>query len=113
MALQDNSGFLQWSIIIPAHNEAGRILPYLRNITSYMQGRGQSYEILVVDDGSTDATAVVVETMASSTPEIQLLRAPLRQGKGAAVRRGMNAAIGQLQLFTDADGATPIQELAR
>ena len=113
MAFQVKAGFLQWSIVIPAHNEADRILPYLRNITSYMQGRGQSYEVLVVDDGSTDATAVVVESIASSTPEIQLLRAPLRQGKGAAVRRGMNAAIGRLQLFTDADGATPIQELAR
>ena len=67
----------------------------------------------MVDDGSTDATASVVETAASSAPEIQLLRAPLRQGKGAAVRRGMQAAVGRLQLFTDADGATPIQELAR
>jgi dolichyl-phosphate beta-glucosyltransferase len=103
----------QWSIIVPAHNEAARILPYLRSITSYMQDRGEPYEVLVVDDGSTDATASVVETAASSAPEIQLLRAPLRQGKGAAVRRGMQAAVGRLQLFADADGATPIQELAR
>ena len=78
-----------------------------------MQGRGQPYEVLVVDDGSTDATSSVVETLASSAPEIQLLRAPLRRGKGAAVRRGMQAAVGHLQLFADADGATPIQELAR
>jgi dolichyl-phosphate beta-glucosyltransferase len=110
---QDASGSIQWSIIVPAHNEAARILPYLRSITSYMQDRGEPYEVLVVDDGSTDATASVVETAASSAPEIQLLRAPLRQGKGAAVRQGMQAAVGRLQLFTDADGATPIQELAR
>jgi dolichyl-phosphate beta-glucosyltransferase len=110
---QDVSGSIQWSIIVPAHNEAARILPYLRSITSYMQGRGQPYEVLVVDDGSTDATSSVVETLASSAPEIQLLRAPLRRGKGAAVRRGMQAAVGRLQLFADADGATPIQELAR
>jgi len=113
LPFQDASASVQWSIIIPAHNEAARILPYLRSITSYMHDRGQPYEILVVDDGSTDATATVVETLAASVPEIQLLRAPQRRGKGAAVRRGMQAAVGRLQLFTDADGATPIQELAR
>ena len=113
MPCQSASGSIEWSIIVPAHNEAARILPYLRSITSYMQDRGEPYEVLVVDDGSTDATASVVETAASSAPEIQLLRAPLRQGKGAAVRRGMQAAVGRLQLFADADGATPIQELAR
>ena len=113
MPCQNVSGSIQWSIIVPAYNEAARILPYLRSIASYMQDRGQAYEVLVVDDGSTDTTASIVETAASSIPKIQLLRAPLRRGKGAAVRRGIQAAVGRLQLFTDADGATPIQELAR
>lgn len=111
MPYQYTSGSIQLSIIIPAHNEADRILPHLQSITTFLRDRGQPFEILVVDDGSTDDTATVVETLAFSTPEIRLLRAPLRQGKGAAVRRGMQAAIGRLQLFTDADGATPIQEL--
>ena len=113
MSYENISGAIQWSIIVPAYNEAARILPYLRSITSFMQDRGQPYEVLVVDDGSTDTTASVVETLASSATEIHLLRAPLRRGKGAAVRRGMQAAVGRLQLFADADGATPIQELAR
>jgi dolichyl-phosphate beta-glucosyltransferase len=113
VSYQNASGSIQWSVIVPAHNEAARILPHLRSIASYMQDRGQPYEILVVDDGSTDATASIVGTVASTVPEIQLIRAPLQRGKGAAVRRGMQAAVGRLQLFTDADGATPIQELAR
>ena len=113
MPYRNISGPIQWSVILPAYNEAARILPYLRSVTSYMQDRGQPYEILVVDDGSTDATASVVETLASSATEIQLLRTARRRGKGAAVRRGMQSAVGRLQLFADADGATPIQELAR
>lgn len=113
LSRQQTSGPIEWSIVIPAYNEAARILPYLRAITAYMRDRGQPYEILVVDDGSTDATASLVEALIASAQEIQLLQAPRRQGKGAAVRRGMKAAVGRLQLFTDADGATPIQELAR
>jgi dolichyl-phosphate beta-glucosyltransferase len=110
---QNISGTIQWSIILPAYNEAARIRPYLQSIASFMQDRGQPYEVLVVDDGSTDTTAAVVESLAASIPEIQLLRMPMRRGKGAAVRKGMQAAVGRLQLFADADGATPIQELAQ
>jgi dolichyl-phosphate beta-glucosyltransferase len=113
MPYQKVSSLIDSSIILPAYNEAARIVPYLLSITSYMQDRGQPYEVLVVDDGSTDATASVVETVASSVPEIQLLRATRRRGKGAAVRRGMQAAVGRIQLFADADGATPIQELTQ
>jgi dolichyl-phosphate beta-glucosyltransferase len=112
MPYQKVSSSIDCSIILPAYNEAARILPYLRSITAYMRDRGQPYEVLVVDDGSIDATASIVETLGSSVPEIQLLRAPRRRGKGAAVRRGMQAAVGRIQLFADADGATPIQELA-
>lgn len=101
------------SIIIPAYNEADRILPYLQRITDYMRDRGRPYEVLVVDDGSTDATPSAVGGLSISRPEISLLRLPGRRGKGAAVRRGMQAATGQLQLFADADGATPIEELPR
>src|SRR5262245_58299634 len=113
MPYQNVSGSIDLSIILPAYNEAARILPYLRSITSYMRDRGQPYEILVVDDGSTDATAAVVKTQVSSVPEIQLIQTARRRGKGAAVRQGMQAAVGRLQLFADADGATPIQELAQ
>lgn len=104
---------LYLSVVIPAYNEAGRILPYLREVTGFLTGRGRPYEVLVVDDGSTDATAATVEAFSEQVPEVELLRLPIRRGKGAAVRRGMQAAVGEFQLFTDADGATPISELTR
>ncbi len=101
------------SIVVPAHNEAGRILPYLRQITEYFRNQDRPYEVLVVDDGSTDATAACVEHFSRTAPAVQILRLPECRGKGAAVRHGMQSAAGYLQLFADADGATPIQEFAR
>lgn len=104
---------LDLSIILPAYNEAERIIPYLRSITAYMERRGLAYEILVVDDGSTDETAVVVEKFRTEAPAIRLLQLIYNTGKGGAVRRGILEARGHLRLFADADGATPIQELER
>lgn len=101
------------SVVIPAYNEARRILPYLQAIAAYMGQRDLSYEILVVDDGSRDDTARLVERAGTEYSHVRLIRLSRNSGKGAAVRAGMQAAQGELQLFTDADGATPIQELER
>ena len=104
---------VEFSVVIPAYNEASRILPYLRAITSYMHDRRSVCEVIVIDDGSTDATASVVAKLAREIPVIHVIQQPSRRGKGAAVRRGMHVASGRLCLFADADGATPIHELAR
>ncbi|TAJ24885.1 MAG: glycosyltransferase family 2 protein [Nitrospirae bacterium] len=101
------------SIVIPAYNEAGRILPYLTSITAYFKQRSISHETLVIDDGSRDATATIVEQFQADEPNVRLLRLPVNRGKGYAVRTGMRQARGTLRLFADADGATPIQELER
>jgi dolichyl-phosphate beta-glucosyltransferase len=101
------------SIIIPAFDEAGRIAPYLASISEYGIGRGLSYEVLVVDDGSRDETAAVVEAYAKHDPSVQIIRLTPNRGKGAAVRAGMHAARGALHLLADADGATPIAEIDR
>ncbi|HJT20978.1 MAG TPA: dolichyl-phosphate beta-glucosyltransferase [Nitrospira sp.] len=113
MLSRDAADSIRLSIVIPAYNEADRILPYLNSIAAYLESRNHPYEVLVVDDGSEDGTAAVVERFSQSHAEVELIRLPARKGKGAAVRRGMQAAVGQFQLFTDADGATPIEELAR
>lgn len=104
---------LDLSIVIPAHNEAARILPYLRSIQNTLSEQPRSYEIIVVDDGSQDETIKVVRGFAKSVPLVRLIPLPTCMGKGGAVRQGMLAARGRLQLFTDADGATAISELDR
>jgi dolichyl-phosphate beta-glucosyltransferase len=103
----------RWSVVIPAYNEARRLPRYLGEILAHLDGRNEPYEVLIVDDGSTDGTAQAVSTVARAHPAVRVLRSDRNEGKGAAVRRGMLAARGDLRLFTDADGATPIGELKR
>ncbi len=104
---------LQCSVVIPAYNEARRLPRYLDEVVSYLVTRGEAWEVVVVDDGSTDATADVVRAMTARYPQVRLLRQEPNAGKGAAVRAGMLAALGSWRLFADADGATPIAECKR
>ena len=101
------------SVIIPAYNEAARILPCLTEMSASLGRRSRPYEILVVDDGSRDGTAAVVEEFRTKHPAVRLLRLARNTGKGGAIRRGIQEARGELQLIADADGATPFQELTR
>ena len=100
------------SIIIPAYNEEVRLPGTLRATAEYFAGRGEPFDIVVVDDGSRDATARVAADFARAHPEISLqyLSYGGNQGKGYAVRHGMLRALGDLRLFCDADLATPPEE---
>jgi len=100
---------LYLSIIVPAYNEEHRLPQTLRSILSYVQARAYTAEVIVVDDGSTDRTASVVADLAATNPTIRLIRNE-HYGKAYTVRTGVLAANGRLVLFTDADGATPIEE---
>ncbi len=101
------------TVVIPAYNEARRLPLFLQRVVAYLDQSGRSYEVLVVDDGSQDRTAQAVELVAHHSPQVRLIQLTCNAGKGAAVRRGMQAARGTFQLFVDADGATAIEELAR
>jgi dolichyl-phosphate beta-glucosyltransferase len=103
----------RWSVVIPAFNEAARLPRYLDDVVGYLLSRGDGWEVVVVDDGSTDRTDDVVRAVAARYAQVRLVRQPSNGGKGAAVRAGMLAARGAWRLFTDADGATPIAELKR
>jgi dolichyl-phosphate beta-glucosyltransferase len=101
-------------VVIPAFNEAQRLPPYLASIRGYLRKWfADDHEVIVVDDGSSDGTAEVVKSLGSDWPQLRVISLSENQGKGAAVRAGMLAARGEVLLFADADGATPIEEERR
>lgn len=106
-----NHSWPDLSIVIPAYNEALRLPSFLECSVAYLINRRLPYEIIVVDDGSRDNTAELVGRLVGKLPHLRLIRAARNTGKGAAVRLGMQAAQGRLQLFADADGATALEEL--
>lgn len=103
----------QRSVVIPAYNERLRLPPYLKAVVEYLDASPGGWEVLVIDDGSTDGTGAAAGAAVGGHPGVRVLRLPHNLGKGAAVRSGMLAARGASRLFADADGATPIAELAR
>ncbi|PYO55811.1 MAG: glycosyl transferase family 2 [Candidatus Rokuibacteriota bacterium] len=104
---------IAWSVVIPAYNEAWRLPSYLQQVVAFLEGRGEAYEVVVVDDGSRDSTAERVREFQAAHDRVRLIVQPQNHGKGHAVKAGMLSARGAFRLFTDADGATPIGELKR
>lgn len=102
---------IDFSVVIPAYNESKRISPTILKTSSYLEKANLSHEIIVVDDGSSDNTVQVVEEISKTVPGLKIIKLARNSGKGAAVKEGMLAAVGDLVLFEDADGATPIAEL--
>lgn len=103
----------RWSVVIPAFNEERRLPAYLADVVAYFEHGQGWWEVVVVDDGSADKTSEVVRAVMACHPEVRLIRHATNTGKGFAVRVGMLTAKGDYRLFADADGATPIAELAR
>jgi glycosyltransferase involved in cell wall biosynthesis len=100
------------SIVIPAYNEENRLPGTLDCVLAYLGNRTWSFtEVIVVDDGSTDGTARVVEQYHRDHSMVRLLRNPGNCGKGYSVRHGMLEAGGDWILFSDADLSAPIDEL--
>jgi dolichyl-phosphate beta-glucosyltransferase len=101
------------AVIVPAFNEEARILPTLQRMVEYLASSGRAWSVTVVSDGSTDDTEDVVRRVSRSEPRVSLVAYSPNRGKGHAVRTGVMAAEGDLILVSDADLATPIEELEK
>ena len=100
------------SVIIPAYNEAKRIGATLLAVHEYLSRQAYPYEILVVNDGSSDDTAEVVQGLTDRVANLQLLDNRENHGKGWVVKQGMLAAQGDIRLFMDADNSTTVDQIA-
>jgi len=101
----------RFSIVIPCFNEEARISQTLRVTLDYLKANAPESELIVVNDGSTDATAAIARKILSETNiATRLLENFPNRGKGAAVRSGLLAAREPIGLFSDADLSTPIEE---
>lgn len=103
----------RYSIILPAFNESARLGPSLQKAVDFVRGHQWDAEIVVVNDGSRDETAAIVQGFMAQAPEIRLLENPGNHGKGYSVRNGMLNARGEILLFSDADFSSPIGEAVK
>lgn len=101
------------SIVIPSYNEENNIRTgSLSGMVDYLKEQSYSWEIIVVDDGSTDKTASLAEKFAVNHKNVTVLKEPHR-GKGGTVIAGMLKAKGDIVVFDDMDQATPIDQLEK
>ncbi len=100
------------SVVIPAYNEERRLGATLAAVAAFLQTQPWSWEIRVVDDGSSDGTAGVAESFASREPRVIVQCEPHR-GKGGAVKAGLMASAGDYRFICDADLSMPIEEIVR
>lgn len=94
------------SVVVPARNEAGNIGPLIDEIVAALAERGD-FEIIIIDDGSTDSTGQEVLAKAAVLPEVRLLRHPTSAGQSAAIHSGVRAAKGEIVCMLDGDGQNP------
>jgi glycosyltransferase involved in cell wall biosynthesis len=103
----------QLSIVIPAYNESARIEQTLERVLGCVAEREWDAEVLVVDDGSKDDTAAIVQRWMETHPRLHLVKNPGNRGKGYSVRNGLLQAAGDVVMFTDADLSSPMEEAER
>jgi len=101
------------SIVIPCYNEEARLPRTIEQVEQYLDGKHLSYELILVDDGSSDGTRKVMDAAAERNRSVRLEALPRNCGKGRALAEGVAVAKGSEVLVTDADLSTPIEELPK
>ena len=101
------------SLVMPAYNEADNIEPMVAEATPALEANADSYEIIVVDDGSADETAAVTRRVMETHPHVRLVEHPVNKGFGAAVFSGFTSAEKDWIFYTDADRQFVLSELER
>jgi dolichyl-phosphate beta-glucosyltransferase len=107
------TGRVDLSVIIPIYNEEERIVNTASLLAHYLRKKELGFEVIISDDGSRDGGPQLVRDKFRDVGEVRLIREKNNQGKGAAVRRGVLAARGDLVIFTDADLAYPVETIDR
>ncbi|MGB1286186.1 MAG: dolichyl-phosphate beta-glucosyltransferase [Aggregatilineales bacterium] len=100
------------SIIMPAHNEAGRLPPSLVKIAEFLQQQSYQAEVIVVENGSHDGTFEIADNLRDTYPWLRVMQVDTR-GKGLAVKAGMLAADGDYRFICDVDLSMPIDEITK
>lgn len=104
---------MEISIVVPSYNEEVRITSTLLQIDAFLRSSFKTYEVIVVDDGSSDTTRSVVENLQASLSTIRLVHYVPNMGKGHAIKQGVLSSSGDLILISDADLSTPIDEIEK
>ena len=99
--------------MIPAYNEGARLSTSLEKVLTYIHDQKWNAEVVVVNDGSRDATAEIIRAFATKDPILRLVENPGNRGKGYSVRNGMLNAVGEVLIFSDADLSSPIGESSK
>jgi glycosyltransferase involved in cell wall biosynthesis len=100
------------SIFLPAFNDEATIASLVSDALAVLQGLTDDYEVIVVNDGSTDSTPAILDELARADPRIRVIHHATNRGYGGALRTGFASATRELIFYTDGDGQYDVRELA-
>lgn len=101
------------SVVIPMFNEEAHVRRSVEAARRVLEGMGGEWEVVVVDDASTDATGALADDMARDDPRVRVLHNPSNRTLGGSLREGLAAARGEVVLYTDADLPADLEQLPR